>query len=219
MTASPNTAREAILADVRAALGRLGGEAAPRVPDAARTPARTPGSPDAETGLLIAEISKLGGQAQRLSAGELSRKLAELVRREGIRKAMLWQTPALQAWGVAAMLADLGVEIAPADASKEVLAECDLGVTGADMALPETGTLVLRTGPECPRAASLLPRVHLALVQPAALRADLATVLDELKGDRHYVLITGPSRTADIELVVTIGVHGPQVLAAWVVDG
>lgn len=219
MTSSPDNAREAILADVRAALGRRAGETAPAVPDAARQRARTPGSQDAEIDLLIAEIARLGGQAQRMSAGEISRGLGELVSREGIRKAMLWETPPLQAWGVAEILAGLGVEIVPAHASKEALAECDLGVTGADMALPETGTLVLRTGPARPRAASLLPRVHLALVQPAALRVDLAPVLEELKGDRHYVFITGPSRTADIELVVTIGVHGPQVLAAWVIEG
>ena len=219
MTSSPDTAREAILAGVRAALGRRDGEAAPRVPDAARAATRTPGSPDVEIGLLIAEIARLGGQAQRMNAGELPRALAALVRREGVRKAMLWGTPELRAWGVAEILAGLGVEVVPAHASKEALAECDLGITGADMALPETGTLVLRTGPERPRPASLLPRVHLALVQPAALRADLATVLEELGGDRHYVFITGPSRTADIELVVTVGVHGPQVLAAWVVDG
>jgi len=219
MTSSPDTARASILADVRAALGRRDGEPMPRVPDAARAAARTPGSQDAEIDLLLAEIARLGGQAQRMSAGEISGGLAELVRREEIRKAMLWETPALQAWGVAEILAGLGVEIVPTSASKEVLAECDLGVTGADMALPETGTLVLRTGPARPRVASLLPRVHLALVQSAALRADLAIVLEELKGDRHFVFITGPSRTADIELVVTVGVHGPQVLAAWVVDG
>lgn len=219
MTSSPDTAREAILADVRAALGRRVSESAPRVPDAARAPVRTAGSPDAEISLLLAEIGKLGGQTQWLSAGELPRALAGLVGREGIRKAVLWRTPALQAWDVAGILADLGVEIAPAHASREELAECDLGVTAVDMALPETGSLVLRTGPERPRAASLLPRVHLALVQPPDLRSDLAGVLAELKGDRHYVFITGPSRTADIELVVTIGVHGPQVLAAWVVEG
>jgi len=219
MTSSPDAAREAILADVRAALGRRSGETAPCVPDAARAPARTPGCTDAEIDLLVAEIARLGGQAQRMSAGELPRGLAGLVQREEIRKAVLWETPALRSWDVAGIMTGLGIEIVPAHASKEALAECDLGITGADLALPETGTLVLRTGPARPRAASLLPRVHLALVQPNALRADLATVLEELKEDRHFVFVTGPSRTADIELVVTVGVHGPQVLAAWVVEG
>jgi L-lactate dehydrogenase complex protein LldG len=60
--------------------------------------------------------------------------------------------------------------------------------------------------------------VHLALVRPANLRADLATVLREMREDPYAVFVTGPSRTADIELTVTIGVHGPQVLVAWVVD-
>jgi L-lactate dehydrogenase complex protein LldG len=86
------------------------------------------------------------------------------------------------------------------------------------MALPETGTLVLRASPQQPRAVSLLPRVHLALVRPANLRADLAVVLREKRVDPYAVFVTGPSRTADIELTVTIGVHGPQVLYVWVLD-
>jgi L-lactate dehydrogenase complex protein LldG len=66
---------------------------------------------------------------------------------------------------------------------------------------------------------SLLPRVHLAIVRPSALRADLSQAFAEVKNDGYFVLVTGPSRTADIELTVTIGVHGPKSLHVWTVEG
>lgn len=88
----------------------------------------------------------------------------------------MWQTAELQALGVSEILSGRGVEIVSSQAGKDALARCDLGVTGVDMALPETGTLVLRTSPERSRAVLLLC-VHLALVRPAHLRADLETIL------------------------------------------
>jgi L-lactate dehydrogenase complex protein LldG len=91
-------------------------------------------------------------------------------------------------------------------------------VTGVDAALPETGTLLLRSSPEKPLVVSLVPRVHLAILRPAALRADLHQAFAEVKTDGYCVLVTGPSRTADIELTLTIGVHGPKSLYVWLLD-
>ena len=79
-------------------------------------------------------------------------------------------------------------------------AQCDLGITEADYLLSETGTLVFKFVAERPRAVSLLPRVHLAIVRPELLRADMHQVFAEAKDSRYLVFITGPSRTADIEL-------------------
>lgn len=208
--------RDTILADVRAALGRTAGATTPPVPAAARVPPRRPGDPAAELELLLSEIAKVAGKTQILREGELAAALAGLVQAEGIQKATCWQTPELQALGVERLLANLGVAIVSPYADKEALAGCDLGVTGVDMALPETGTLLLRAAADRPRPVSLLPRVHLALLRPEALRADLGPAFAEVKGQGYFVFVTGPSRTADIELTVTIGVHGPQALYVWV---
>jgi len=207
-----------MLDGICSALGRRPGQPAPPVPPTARVPARVPGSADDEITMLLAEISKLGGRTRRLDADGLRDALVELVQVETIRKATLWQTTELQALDVSEILRGLGVEIVSSQAGKDVLARCDLGVTGGDMALPETGTLVLCASPERSRAVSLLPRVHLALVRPTNLRADLAAVLRDMRADPYVVFVTGPSRTADIELTVTIGVHGPQVLYVWGVE-
>jgi L-lactate utilization protein LutC len=75
-----------------------------------------------------------------------------------------------------------------------------LGITETDYLLPETGTLVLKSSTEKPRAVSLLPSVHLAIVRPEKLHADMHHVFAEAKDSNYLVFITGPSRTADIEL-------------------
>jgi L-lactate dehydrogenase complex protein LldG len=206
-------AREEILGKVRSALGRSAGSAAPALPASARVAPRTPGDSEAELELLLEEIRKLGGTVRRLtSLEELATALAELVKAEGVRKAALWSTPQLRQLGIEQMLVVLGVSIVSGSADKRQLAECELGVTGADALLPETGTLLLRSGPERPRAVSLVPRVHLAIVHPSALRADLHQALADVKGEGYAVLVSGPSRTADIELTLTVGVHGPKSL-------
>ena len=97
------------------------------------------------------------------------------------------------------------------------MAKCDLGITEADFLLPETGTIVLHSSAEKPRAVSLLPRVHLAIVRAEMLRADMHQVFAEAKDKNYLVFITGPSRTADIELTTTLGVHGPKNLYVWMV--
>ena len=165
---------------------------------------------------LFDDIEKLTGKTRRLArVKDLQAALQELVPAEAIKKAVLWQTPDLKRLKVEKTLKSIGVEIVSPYASNREVAECDLGVTGADGALPETGTLVLRSSIEKPRTVSLLPRVHLAIISPQILRADLHEVLNEVKHDRYFVFVTGPSRTADIELTLTVGVHGPKALYVW----
>jgi len=207
--------REQILSDIRTALQRDPQSPRQPLPASARVAARVPGDASAEMQMLFNEITRLGGVAQHVPADELTRALEQLVRQQQIRRATCWNTPELAALNLPARLTQLGVQLVSPHADPRTLAECDLGVTGVDWALPETGTLVLCSSADKPRAVSLLPRVHLAFISPNALRADLDSVLDEVKGERYWVFITGPSRTADIELTVTIGVHGPKALYVW----
>ena len=221
---APKSAREEILGTIRAALGGAGEAPAdnrpmPMVRVADRLSPRTAGKPDDELEQALSEISSLGGLTRRLAhASEFGPALSELIRAEQVHSATLWQTPELQALGIADLLRGQSVEIVSPYADSHILAACDLGVTGVDAVLPEIGTLLLRSGPDRPRLVSLLPRVHLALVRPANLQADLRLALSEVKDAGYAVCITGPSRTADIELTVTIGVHGPKVLYVWVID-
>jgi L-lactate dehydrogenase complex protein LldG len=208
------------LTRVRSALEEASRPPAERLPSTIFVPPRVPADLDAEIELLFAEIRQLAGQARRIrSRGELAQALAGLVEVELIRRATIWDTPDLRALDVAETLDVLRVQLVPPDADTGELATCDLGVTGADLVLPETGTLVLRTSAVQPQAVSLLPRIHLAIFRPLALRADLHPAFDLIKHDRHALLITGPSRTADIEKTLVIGMHGPKALHVWCYEG
>lgn len=206
---------DSILQSIRQALHRLPGQPISARPSI--VPARTAGASEEEIRRFLEEIRKLSGTARQLTAEHLPAALQGLVEEQGIRKAAVWNTPRLNELAVTTHLSALGVEIVPPGAEKHHLADCDLGVTEADFALPETGTLGLLSSTEKSRAISLLPRVHLAILSPHVLRPDLHQVFAEAKTQPYLVFITGPSRTADIELTVTLGVHGPKALYVWLI--
>lgn len=176
---------------------------------------RHPESVDSEIERFLDEIKKLSGVGQMLSSSDINSALKTLVAEQNIRKATVWNTPHLNQLQITNTLSSLGVELISPNADKHEMALCDLGITEADYLLPETGTLVLHSSAEKPRGVSLLPRVHLAIVRPEMLRADMHQVFAEAKDSNYLVFITGPSRTADIELTVTLGVHGPKNLYVW----
>jgi L-lactate dehydrogenase complex protein LldG len=84
-------------------------------------------------------------------------------------------------------------------------------VSEALYGLADTGSVVLASGPEEPRARSLLPEVHVSLLREERILPGLAELFAALGGDLPSALaiVTGPSRSADIEQTLTIGVHGP----------
>ncbi len=179
---------------------------------------RRPESEDSEVGQFLSEIKKLSGVGVKITSSEIGSAIKTLVSEQNIRRATVWNTPFLKQMNIADHLHILGVELVSPNADKNEMAKCDLGITEADFILPETGTIALLSSTEKPRAVSLLPRVHLAVVTAAALRADMHQVFAEAKGSHYLVFITGPSRTADIELTVTLGVHGPRNLYVWMIS-
>jgi L-lactate dehydrogenase complex protein LldG len=150
--------------------------------------------------------------------------VAAIVHDSGTPRVLAWHPAALGLAAAWQQLAELGVTAEcphlPADAAQRagVLAELDdvaVGLTSAVGALADTGTLVLASGRDRPRLAWLLPPVHVALVHIRDIRADMASFFADsslvLPGDAaHLAFVTGPSRTADIELTLTRGVHGPK---------
>lgn len=179
---------------------------------------RLPESVGSESEHFLDEIKKLSGVGQKLIPADIGYALKTLVTEQNIHKATVWETHHLKQLDTTEILNSLGVELISPNANKHEMAQCDLGITEADYLLPETGTLVLKSSSKEPRAVSLLPRVHLAIVRPEMLRADMQQVFVEAKDSNYLVFITGPSRTADIELTVTLGVHGPKNLYVWMVD-
>jgi L-lactate dehydrogenase complex protein LldG len=205
-----------VIENVRRSLGRT--TQTPLGPRPKIYEPRQPESLDAEIETFLNEVKKLSGVGQRLSPTDIDSALKNLVEEQNIRRATVWETRELRRLGVTEILNSLGVELVSPNASKHEMALCDLGITEADFLLPETGTVVLRSSAEKPRAVSLLPRIHLAIVRPEMLRPDMHQVFAEAKDHHYLVFISGPSRTADIELTVTLGVHGPKNLYVWMMD-
>ena len=106
------------------------------------------------------------------------------------------------------------------DVTRETAAGARVGVSEMDFAIADTGTLVQVAAAVEQRLVSMLPLVHVAIAPARRIVPDLAALLREVRpADAGYLaFVTGPSRTADIERVLTIGVHGPERLVVVLVD-
>jgi L-lactate utilization protein LutC len=145
----------------------------------------------------------------------------QIVGQRGSRRVAVSDSPLA---GRVINLAALPAEVLENAAAGELF-DCDLGVTGAQWGVAETGTLVLESDAERHRLASLVPSAHVALVEAGRVGQTLGEVLRAIneRGEgglsRAVTFITGPSRTSDIELTLAIGVHGPAELYVVVIGG
>lgn len=98
----------------------------------------------------------------------------------------------------------------------------DASVTLAVAAIADTGSLVLIPGPHEPRSLSLVPPIHVALVRVSTLFASLAAAMQALAPQSdmptNFLLVTGPSKTADIQQTLAYGAHGPKELIIVLID-
>ncbi|MBC7876676.1 MAG: LUD domain-containing protein [Anaerolineales bacterium] len=92
------------------------------------------------------------------------------------------------------------------------------GVTNAICGLADTGSILIADGDGSPLHGSLLPEIHIAVLKSSNILSSLpdAMKLPQIKETNAAVFITGPSRTADIEMTLTIGVHGPKEIHVFV---
>jgi L-lactate utilization protein LutC len=102
----------------------------------------------------------------------------------------------------------------------DAMFSADVGITSAAAAIAETGSLVCTSGPDCWRGLSLIPPIHVAVIRADQILPDL---LDWFSGPpeplpANITLISGPSKTADIEGILITGVHGPGEVHVVVVD-
>ena len=184
------------------------------------------------------ELKALGCQPHRAATRPALEDLLRSILEETQAQAVaLSRNPLLGQLRIADLLAQMGkkVDSWPAsgagDASgggfREACFAADVGITGADFVLAETGSLVLTSLTEGSQLASLAPPVHVALYRRSQLRASLDEVLQHLpvsrdpsqsSPGRSVVFVTGPSRTADIEQILVRGVHGPREVHAILVE-
>lgn len=161
-----------------------------------------------------ATLERVGGRVERAAslAGALERVQA-LAAARGVHRVALSDAP-----GLAPLARWSGVELSGPDSPRGELLAAELGVSSAQWGIAETGTVVLESARERHRLVSLLPPVHVALLPAARLLGTLGEALSALRtstgapASRTITFVTGPSRTADIELTLVVGVHGPREL-------
>jgi L-lactate dehydrogenase complex protein LldG len=204
--------RDNILHKIRTALGRGAGQAVPDPPPAR---IRVPQVPvEARVSSMLERVRALAAEAV-----ESDDPRALVARAIAGKTALASNAPFLVECGIAS-LPGVRSGITGRDELRELCSTVDVGITSADYALADTGTLVMLSSPQEARMISLLPPAHIAVVP----RARILTGLDELfsllpnpaEATSSMVLITGPSRTADIEQILVRGVHGPGVLSVVV---
>jgi len=138
------------------------------------------------------------------------------------RAAVLRRARGLVAWNGDVPLATPDGVMTPADPDWALrLGHADVGITGARVAIAEPSALALAAGPGSPRATSLVPPAHVCVVRVADIVATLADAFDRIAADdlpSALTWISGPSRSADLEMVLTLGVHGPRTLDVVLLD-
>ena len=156
------------------------------------------------------ELTKVNGNVICTSPKELTRSIIELLKR----------------WEV------VGIHLEPNVLDEAALAEAGIhsshtpnplirvGVTKAICGLADTGSILIVDGEGKPLQASLLPQIHIAILRTSDILPSLdnAMALPIVHESRAAVLITGPSRTADIEMSLTIGMHGPGELHVFLIN-
>jgi L-lactate dehydrogenase complex protein LldG len=194
---------------------------------AAGTPATPAGhDPEALVTRFCEELEALAGVPYRVKdVHEAADKIAAIVARtETAQKGRIlgWDIEEIGVPGLSAALSVRGITLAPPDVpfqepergeSLGVIAALGVGLTGAQAAIAESGSIVLASGPGRSRLASLLTPLHIAVLR----RENIVRTLGELFEKRpelaalgsNCVIVTGPSRTADIEMTLSRGVHGP----------
>ena len=135
-----------------------------------------------------------------------------------------WDVEELERLGIDGALEEAGVEVAvwrELEDFREVAAKADIGLSTAEWAIAETGSLVIEGGPTKGRSVTLLPPVHVAIVPVDRV---LATVPDAIakyaaggEVPANLTFHTGPSKSGDIEMTLAVGVHGPGEVHAVLV--
>jgi len=212
-----------VLFRVRQALGSTTSLAEPPVPPAIDEPiARLVYSAIGLAGLFHKRATDMKMLVESVRVEELLPKVAEFLRERNSKSVMLSATSLLNDLNATQYLADHGFRARSwRDMTADEAYDYDAGVTEVDYAVAETGTVVVRHRPEHGRLLSLVPFVHVSIVQPKNFVADLIDLFEVLAKEgtgSGVTLISGPSKTADIEMNTVTGVHGPNVVKAFVLS-
>jgi L-lactate dehydrogenase complex protein LldG len=208
---------EAMIDCVRRALGRTGPACSPPVPPVIEEPITR--LVHSEIGLpeLFTRMAQQNQvQVNPVRVDELTVKLIEFLRAEKCFRVAVSSSGVVERLGIREALLEAGLNARDWDQmTLDELYDCDAGITDVYAAVAEVGGLVIRGTDRHGRAISLVPRVHVAILEPKLLVPDLVDLFEKLSREPepfNSVIITGPSKTGDIEMILVTGVHGPGIV-------
>ena len=172
------------------------------------------------------ELRSLGGHVYGpLTPAAAIGQARDLLVARGAHQVLAWDDEALPLPNLSQALAAVGIETIHPQVNTDpaALDHVPVGITGASAGLADTGSIIVTSGPGRPRSASLVPPVHLAFLRISRIYPDLPAWMTRqgaglLPQTANLVIITGPSRTADIELTLVVGVHGPGEIHVILID-
>jgi L-lactate utilization protein LutC len=223
-----------VMQRVRRALGRPAGDAAAAATAAtAATPPAPPALPDDVVRLVKGDVNLARLFAERAADLKMivtpvteASAAAELVTfvaaYPAIRKIALADSPLLERLKLREALSAAGLTVRSwRELTLDELYDYDCAITNVDYAVAESASLVIKPTRAHGRGLSLVPMYHVAFVERRQILPDLIDLFAELALDpdrSNVILISGPSKTADIEMNVVTGVHGPNVVNAFMLE-
>jgi L-lactate utilization protein LutC len=166
---------------------------------------------------FLEELEALGGYGRRVETLEEAREyVLALARKRGAKLLVRWDVEELEKLDVDGPLRESKVEVViwrDLEDFREVAARADIGLSMAEWAIAETGSLILTGGPGRGRTVTLLPPTYVAVVAESRVLRTVSEAIERYaeQGEipANVCFHTGPSRSGDIEMSLAIGVHGP----------
>lgn len=173
---------------------------------------------------FIRELELVNGEAVLVKPKEMIECVKKIIKKENIKELMMTNFQMLKKRELIEEIEKQNVkvyEIEKIDSDKfnQKLKKADAGITGSELGISETGSILIITTSRLENLVSQLPRVHIAFLKKTKIVKtvkEISTVLKEKNQNMNKpftaTMITGPSRSADIEKIITLGIHGPLKL-------
>ena len=223
MQTKSETQSGSVIERVRRALGRSGPlSAAPTPPKILEPVTRLVHSDIGLPELFASRAATNKMHPEAVGAGEVAARVVAFLKSKGATRIALPNSPVLERLGVLAALRGAGFEARTWDQmTLDELYDYDASVTDVLWAIAETGSLVIKSSAAHGRAISLVPIVHVAIVDAGNCVPDLLDLMEILGKEgvgNNVTIISGPSKTADIEGALVTGVHGPGEVQVYILQ-
>jgi L-lactate dehydrogenase complex protein LldG len=211
-----------VLDRVRRALGQVGPRRSAPVPPPIDEPIARLVHMDVGLPELFAKRgAEMKMESEFLTIDDLLEKLIAYLRSKNLKRIMVSVAPMFEKLKLVDALREAGFDTKRwTEITLDQSYDFDCAISDATYAVAETGGLVIKTTAEHGRALTLVPMYHVAVLEPKNFLPDMVDLFEKLSKDAgsYILMITGPSKTADIEMNVVTGVHGPNVVKTFILQ-